>query len=534
MRGARQTGAVNVTRRSLLSFLPALAASTMWAPTAAARSVVNVRDYGAAGDGKTDDSAAIEKAVRALSSGSTLYFPAGSYRFAHQNPAGSAAVALTGLSDVNINFDLGAELVMDNLDSETGLGTGHGIFIRGPASGIALHNVRIRWTSRPPRSFGDGIRILGCPVDTGTPPLGWTGPAAPISNVTIANCQVRSSPQAGVILAGVSDISVRNLEVHDTAADGLHFNACRRARVSGHTVTDNGDDGLALVTYYSEQPSFDSAAQTFAFPTLTDWSNTDFTIADVSVSGGRANGVRLAGAHGVVLRAVTVTGKGGGAGIVADSAATISPLSQWRYVASRGIRLDDITVTDCEMGIQLLARPASNTDGRFSDFDLAVSGVKIRDCSNWAVRAESLSGQPVTGLQLADCTVTADSETGGNGGIGLGNARNVSLGTISITHSRPVIAFTTSNTQNLSIDSLRLTVTEAQQPSRAPIPCALFDYSTGSIHHLDVNWPQAPTSWTPVQVNSRTSPGGALHVQPVSIHTLSVQPASVAKTLGTS
>lgn len=533
MRGAQYGEAVNVTRRSLLTLFPALAASMAWAPKAAARSVINVRDYGATGDGKTDDSAAIQKAVKAMSSGSTLHFPEGSYRFAQQHPPGSAAVALTGISDVTIEFDLGAELVMDNLDSDAGTGTSHGMLIRGPASGISLRNVRIRWVSRPPRSFGDGIRILGYPTGMRTTPVGWSGPPAPISNVTLANCQIRSSPQAGVIAIGVSDISVRNMKTHDTAADGLHFNACRRGRISGYTVTNNGDDGLALVTYYSEQPSFDNASQEFAFPELTDWSNTDFKISDVSVSGGRANGVRLAGANGVLLQALTVTEKRTGAGVVTDSAAVISPLTEWRYVASRGLRLDDVTVTNCEMGIQLLARPGPNTDRRFSDFDLAASNVTIQKCSNWALRAESLTSQHVTGLRLADCTVTADSKSGGNGGIGFGNAKDLRLGKISITHTQPVIVFNVSNTQNLSIDSLRLSVTGADRLHNSASPFALFDDSEGSIHAVNVDWPQAPTSWTPVQVKSG-APSGALHVQPVAIHTLSVQPASLTKDPGTS
>ncbi|MET1111006.1 MAG: glycosyl hydrolase family 28-related protein, partial [Allosphingosinicella sp.] len=40
---------------------------------------VSVRDYGAAGDRTTDDTAAINAAVDALAPGRTLYFPAGDY-----------------------------------------------------------------------------------------------------------------------------------------------------------------------------------------------------------------------------------------------------------------------------------------------------------------------------------------------------------------------------------------------------------------------------------------------------------------------
>ena len=168
------------------------------------RPIVDVGDFGARGDGVTDDSSAIEAAVAALRPGSFLRFPKGSFRFARRYPPGNAAIAITGISHLDIEFEPGAELVMDNLDPDTGEGTSHGIFIRGPATAIALRNVKIRWATRPPRSMGDGIRILGYPTDTATAPAGWNGPPAAISDVHIADCEVQFSPQAGAILLGVS------------------------------------------------------------------------------------------------------------------------------------------------------------------------------------------------------------------------------------------------------------------------------------------------------------------------------------------
>jgi polygalacturonase len=41
--------------------------------------VVNVRDYGAKGDGSTDDTEAVQRAFSDLRVGDTLYFPAGTY-----------------------------------------------------------------------------------------------------------------------------------------------------------------------------------------------------------------------------------------------------------------------------------------------------------------------------------------------------------------------------------------------------------------------------------------------------------------------
>lgn len=525
LHGSHRIAAVSTPRRSVL-WAVALAALAGYAPAVRARSI-NVRDYGATGDGKTDDSAAIQAAVRVMQPGSILYFPNGKYRFAEQNPFGSAAISLTGISHVAIEFGGDAELVMDNLDEVDGTGTSHGILIRGPASHIALRNVKIRWLSRPPRSLGDGIRILGYPTGPGSAPSGWIGQPAPVSNVVLSGCEIRSSPQAGVVLIAVSNIDITDLQAHDTAADGLHFNACRSVSVRRHTATRNGDDGLALVTEYSELPAFNRDEQTFAFPSLTDWSNADFDITDVRVSGGRANGVRLSGANRVRLRRLTVEEKRSGAGVMVDSTAQITAESEWRHVASRGVRMEAVSVADCEMGIQLLARPGLDHDKRFTDFDVAANDVKIRDCTNWGVRAESLTTQPVTGFTLSACTIGANSVSDGNGGVGLGNTRGLNIDKISASHSQLAVVFLAENTHSLAVGSLKLAVTQANQPQDTSIPCAYFDNCDGTIDVMDISWPQAPDTWIPVQLSMETFEAHSLAVQ-----TLSVTPSSVTNRLG--
>jgi hypothetical protein len=424
-------------------------------------------------------------------------------------------------------------LVIDNLDPETGMGTSHGIFVRGPASAIALRNVKIRWVTRPPRSLGDGIRILGYPTDVAAPPAGWTGPPAPVTDVHLADCEIQFSPQAGAILVGVSDFTIAGLRVRQTSADGLHFNACRRGNIDGLTAIDNGDDGLALVTEYSDAPSFDQAAQTFAFPTLTEWSNTDFTITNVNVADGRANGVRFGGANRAGLRGLTVTRKQTGAGVIVDSAAVIGPDTAWQYVASQGLRLSQIAVDHCDIGVQVLARPSATVDPRFTDFGVDITDATLRDCSNWSVRAESLTEQRMTGLRVDTCTVEATSVTGGNGGVGLGDTQGVHLGDISITHAQPVIAFSATGTGQLTVGRLQLTTTDPGQPEIVPLPCALFENSDGVLDEVDVRWPQAPATWTPIRVTTVRDPNDPAVCDdpsvplPVAIRTLTVDPPFV-------
>ncbi|MGB3352095.1 MAG: glycosyl hydrolase family 28-related protein [Mycobacterium sp.] len=458
---------MEISRRALLA--GAAAATALAGCSGRTPATVDVRSFEARGDGVTDDSGAIQSAVGALRSGDTLHFPSGTYRFAQHHPPGDAAISLTGLANVAVEFDPGAELLMDNLDPATHTGTSHGVLVHGPASGIMLRGVNIRWAQTATRSFGDGIRVQGRPG----PHTGWSAVQS-VSGVTLSDCAVRASPQAGVIMMGVSDIDVSGLRVADTGADGLHFNACRRARVDDYGAVDTGDDGLALVTYFAETPSFDDAAHTFAFPSLTEWSNTDFVVTGVDVAGGSANGVRIAGAHRVTVGGVRVDGVRSGAAVMVDSAEPGADVG-WNYVASRGVRVGDLTATHCDTGFHLLARPGAAGDQRFTDFDVHVDGARVDDCSNWSVRAESLTERRVSGLRLQNCTVSASSTTGGNGGVGIGNAQGISLSALTIRHTESVVALHAVNAGPLAVDRLSVSVNGAEQPAASP--CVSLDGS---------------------------------------------------------
>ena len=512
-----------LSRRSLLIAAPTAFAAVSCSPSSS-RSTVNVRDHGAGGDGSRDDSAAIVSAVAALAPGSVLLFPAGSYRFAERNPPSGAAVYIAGMSDVAVEFEPGAELVMDNVDQQRNTGTSHGFLIRGPASNISMRNVKVRWARRPIRSMGDGIRIIGYAGEGGAPPSGWTGPPTPVSGITLSDCVIQSAPQAGVVMIGVSDITVSNLRSEHTLADGLHFNACRRAKVNGHVAVDNGDDGLALVTYFSDTPSFDPAAETFAFPDLNAWSNADFAIENVTVSGGLANGVRVAGAQRVTIDGLTVSDKQHGAAVMVDSATAGYDVT-WFYVSTTGLHVTGLNAEDCETGIHVLARPPATVDSRFGDFSVDVDDARLTRCTNWAVRVESLTSQPVTGVSLGTCVVDSTSAAGGNGGVGLANTKDVHLDRVTVEHSQAVTTFSAVNTGRLTVGDLELTITDPDGTVPSA-PCASFENTDGVIDNLAVRWPSAPSSWKPVAIAQAaecdpTSP--ALKVQ-----TLTVEPSELA------
>jgi hypothetical protein len=90
---------------------------------------VNVKDFGAAGDGVADDTAAIVSAAATLQDNQTLYFPSGVYLVSaasattHQSGAayGKVVLALTGLSNITIQADSATIKVVDHNCSTGGL-----------------------------------------------------------------------------------------------------------------------------------------------------------------------------------------------------------------------------------------------------------------------------------------------------------------------------------------------------------------------------------------------------------------------------
>jgi hypothetical protein len=86
--------------RSLLTVIDASAGRS--AIGASAQIVINVKDYGAIGDGTTDDTAAIVAAKAALgANGGTIFFPAGTYKFTTLDFHDSRSIRLQGVGGLS-------------------------------------------------------------------------------------------------------------------------------------------------------------------------------------------------------------------------------------------------------------------------------------------------------------------------------------------------------------------------------------------------------------------------------------------------
>lgn len=400
-------GDIDLTQR-----WPTAATTTAAAAAGAKKTTFNPRDFGAKGDGAADDYAAIHAAAaaatlearRGAGGYATLEFTQGSYRIGSGTGRGvdTGGLQLTDALNVAVVFHSGAELLIDNLD-QRGLGSqGHGVLISGNSSNITLQGVSVRWKVQPSgRSQGDGIRVLGVAnVRTGGGP----------SNISIIDGQVVGAAQAGVIFMGVQDIIVRNLTVRDTLADGLHLNACRRITVDRLTSINTGDDGLAFVTYFQpEAPGALSPFGPFSSPNHTYSNDCEATLTNIFISGGSADGIRLAGATNVSIDGVQIVAKP--IGVQIDSAVAGGQIG-WTYLASRHISLRNISIRDCGVGLLVhsenvgLAAAGYHRDsllnGSYTDFDVSITDVSIANSSQYQLYAENCSGFTVQGLLASE------------------------------------------------------------------------------------------------------------------------------------
>ncbi len=359
-------------------------------------SVISVKEHGARGDGQNDDTAGIQRAAALLQPTDTLYFPAGTYRISTPG----TLVSVRGISKLKVFFDAEAMLLMDNLDQQ-GLGSGHAFYFRGYADGLVLEGIRIRWKTMPTRrSKGDGIRLDG--------PYSPAGPSdeRTIKNITINQCYVAQAPQAGIVLMGCSDITIKNIELDNTWADGVHLNACRRFTIDTITGHNVADDQVALVTYYDPSTTDYSLGNRkggpYTQPTLGEWSNYQGTITNVKSTATQrqsANGIRIAGALNVSVENLQAHRRK--ASIIIDAGLKGNTYG-WSYQAARQIRVSRVTATECHVGVHVMSFNVLPGDELFWNFDVVLDEVSVRACEHDNLLIEKCNGVDIKSAESYD------------------------------------------------------------------------------------------------------------------------------------
>jgi polygalacturonase len=246
------------TRRNFLQVLAASAAAGAVLPAAAdaplpvGQGVLNVRDFGAVGDGKADDTDAFHKALAAaakLHSGRTVVVPGGSYR-------------LTSPLDLKSTLLLGQSAGGWPADSRP-LPT---LLVDVPApeaciiayAGASVHGLSLAFATKgePKREFGPAVLIKGGGVSltnlailNPTEGIMWDG-STNIGRLNIENVFIVNARKCGLYVAYTMDIStLRNIEVWNYEP-GL-VNSC-----TGFKLGQNDEIRLSNCVVYSAAIGF--------------------------------------------------------------------------------------------------------------------------------------------------------------------------------------------------------------------------------------------------------------------------------------
>lgn len=179
--------------------------------------VVNVKDYGAKGDGRTNDTEAIATAIANMPpEGAVLYFPPGNYlhngvriedktRFEIRGPG--TLVASTPWITEYLKLSRCTNFAI------VGLGSRH----NNP-------------TARRPTA-GRAFTVFEC------------------TNFSITDCEAFHCEGVGIMAIRSSYGTISGNRVHHTWADGIGvYNASQHITISGNTCTETGDDAIAVVS----------------------------------------------------------------------------------------------------------------------------------------------------------------------------------------------------------------------------------------------------------------------------------------------
>lgn len=186
-------------------------------------SVANVRDFGAVGDGVTNDLAAIQSAVTALEAagGGGLYFPAGRYLIAPIAPYTGPGINLSGLTHI-VAFGDGVDSIIERSNSFDYVGhsvTAFHIFnIIGASSKITIRDLLLD---------GSGAAIV-----------------ASGATATMYGVFVSAVTAFGEAAGAIADVDVRNCFFFDQCGDGVYAVGdspnsflYERLRITGNTFS---------------------------------------------------------------------------------------------------------------------------------------------------------------------------------------------------------------------------------------------------------------------------------------------------------
>jgi polygalacturonase len=239
------------------------------AETKASQGLFDVRKYGATGDGKTLDTAAVNHAIEAAAAagGGVVVFPPGMYlcfsiRLKSQVhlvlEQGSAIVAADSPKPGEQTGYNGG--VYDAAEPKTEWDAyqdyGHNHWHNSLLWGEEIHDISI---TGPGLIYGKGLSFGAGRMARGNYPI-YVAEQPGVGNKAIAlkNCRnvllrdfsMLKGGHFCLLLTGVDNLTIDNLKI-DTDRDGMDIDCCQNVRVSNCTVNSPWDDGICPKSSYA-------------------------------------------------------------------------------------------------------------------------------------------------------------------------------------------------------------------------------------------------------------------------------------------
>jgi len=212
---------------------------------------VNVRDFGAKGDGVNDDTGAINAAIAAVTAGGggRVTVPAGTYRVYSLHLAShlelyleAGSVLRAGEFTPDSRYDLpepGPEPQYQDF--------GHSHWQNSLIWGAGLEDIAISG-----RGMIDGTALANG-YRTEDLQDGWANKSISLKecrNVSITGITICNGGHFAILATGVDNLTCSGLTI-DTNRDGIDIDCCRNVRVSGCLVNSPYDDGIVLKASYA-------------------------------------------------------------------------------------------------------------------------------------------------------------------------------------------------------------------------------------------------------------------------------------------
>jgi polygalacturonase len=229
----------------------------------------DVRKFGATGDGKTLDTAAVNRTIEtaAAAGGGVVVFPAGAYLcFSIHLKSHVHLHLLEGCSIVAADSPKPGDAtgynggVYDAAEPRTTWDAyqdyGHNHWHNSLLWGEDIHDFSITGTGL---IFGKGLSFGAGPAARGNYPV-YIAEQPGVGNKAIAlkNCRnvllrdfsILKGGHFGLLLTGVDNLTIDNLKI-DTDRDGIDLDCCQNVRVSNCTVNSPWDDGICPKSSYA-------------------------------------------------------------------------------------------------------------------------------------------------------------------------------------------------------------------------------------------------------------------------------------------